>query len=205
MGGILSGGSSRDDQIFWSKEDSQITIQTERQTWIGGQTTDNQGQTIEAGGRILASKTISITAGDSDEGISIKAPGAAQIAVSDKDGTISLNATQAVKMDAVVVAGGEIINETIDAYGKNASIEIIAGGRIWISNEMIAGQAIQLSSTISESRKRDDYELDSIVLTGSAHLSTNNRNSIVSLSGDSTITIMDNEGYSIDATARGSK
>jgi hypothetical protein len=109
MGGIIAGGSSRNDQLFWSKEDSKIMIQTDGQTWLGGEMVDALGEVVDVGGKLFSNSEIEIFAGTSDDGISVKAPGSAQIAVKDKDGTIHIEGSQDIDMKAMIVAGGEII------------------------------------------------------------------------------------------------
>ncbi|ETR64959.1 MAG: hypothetical protein OMM_06158 [Candidatus Magnetoglobus multicellularis str. Araruama] len=55
-GQIISGGSVKGGQFFWSDENSTIRIESEKQAFIGGEVTDISGETTEAGGKLYANQ-----------------------------------------------------------------------------------------------------------------------------------------------------
>ncbi|MCJ8343933.1 hypothetical protein MJH12_00160, partial [bacterium] len=201
MGNILSGGNVA--QTFdsngvllseittYTNEDSVMTIESDGQTYIGGIAKTKSGGSAEVGGILKASQQINLIGGTSSDGIGVKLPGAAHISVHNADGKIYIKATQDAEVNGLLVAGGEIIDSR-DSLGKYigskantfdgaSTIEIISGQQIRVGRDLLAGLKIDLRGGI-DPVDSTDFSGNGILLGGTVHLKTWEKNSIINLS-----------------------
>ncbi|MBT7081830.1 MAG: hypothetical protein HN929_10240, partial [Chloroflexi bacterium] len=203
MGSMLSGGRSQNDEITWIDENSIIKVEAQGQAWIGGQTRAKDGELIEIGGRVFASKGIEIIGGSHDEdGLGVRMPGSAYVASSNPDSYISIKSAQDAKVSAVMVAGGEIIThkdqagyslgETVSTFDGDSKISIEAGHQIRLGRDLYAGKEITLrgGDDPKDGTSGSIWEGKGLVLYDSSHLQTWRPNSEINISAAGDIAIL---------------
>ncbi len=228
MGHILSGGTvlqQFDDEgnlisetISWSGEPSDVYIEAEGQAFIGGTTTNQQGQSVQTGGYVQAGRNITIVGGASpadDTGVKIHA--ASELTTHNPDGSILIQSAGDIEALGVLLAGGGVVDirdaqgnylgRRLENYGGHSTLRLEAGHQIRVGTELQAGVTLDLVGG-EDPLDGTEHSGKGIVLYGSAHLRTWADSSIIVLTAPGRVDILapiSGDLYAIEAPAPGSQ
>ena len=210
MGMILSGGSVTQtfdevgnlqaETFAWNPQKSRVDIATDGQLWLGGMSRTINGTMVEIGGVIRASEEIRLAGGTSADGRGIRMPGSAKVAVSNPNGSIYLTSVNDAEVNGVLVAGGDVIDHrdpagkylgsTVQTYGGDSTISIQSGQQIRLGRDLYAGKIIDLRGGIDPINLSETFSGQGIVLGGTTHLATWQKNSTINLSAEGDLSIL---------------
>jgi hypothetical protein len=228
MGHILSGGTVLQqfdeegnlisETISWSGEPSDVYVEAEGQAFIGGTTTNQQGQSVQTGGYVQASRNITIVGGASpadDTGVKIHA--ASELTTHNPDGSILMRSPGDIEALGVLLAGGGVVDirdaqghylgRRLENYGGNSTLRIEAGHQIRVGMELQAGGRIDLVGG-EDPVDSTEHSGKGIVLYGSAHVRTWADSSVIALTAPGRVDLLapiTGDLYAIEAPAPGSQ
>jgi PKD repeat protein len=210
MGHILSGGTVLQqfdaegnlisETISWSGEPADVYIEAEGQAFIGGTTTNEQGQSVQTGGYVQAGRNITIVGGTSpvdDTGVKIHA--ASELTTHNPDGSILIRSPGDIEALGVLLAGGGVVDlrdaqghylgRRLENYGGSSTLRLEAGHQIRVGTELQAGGRIDLVGGV-DPLDGTDHSGAGLVLYGSAHLRTWADGSIIALTAPGRVDIL---------------
>ena len=229
MGHVVSGANVtfiRDEEgvitgkdYDWSAEASDVLITAGGQAFIGGTTTNKQGERVQTGGYVRANERVHIIGGEDESGTGVFIQGASEVVTENADSVIEINATFDADIQGVVLAGGDVLvhraPESADSestlltymgrkligYGGESTITVTADHQIRVGTELRAGKAITLTGgedpvepdpvgAIHESPLQINHSGKGMVLYGSARVNTWSENSTIDLNGIGRIDVL---------------
>ncbi|MEX0819283.1 MAG: hypothetical protein WD070_06810, partial [Pirellulaceae bacterium] len=215
MGNVTAGGNVSlvrnetgdivDRLYTWSAEPSSAVIEAAGQAFIGGTTTNRQGERVQTGGYVRANQHIRVVGGADPSGVGVLIHAASELVTQFADSSIEVEATFDADIQGVVLAGGEIVAQrdaagvyqgrTLVDFGGNSSITIHADHQIRVGTEMRAGQRIDLIGGLDPldpdpADGSTNHSGKGIVLFGSAQISTWAESSQINLHGPGRIDVL---------------
>lgn len=173
-----AGGELLSETYTWSGRDSRIEIVAGGKVLVGTDTVDVHGNPVQKGSFLRASSSVSILAGSHASGVGIELYPNGGISTNDADGAILLDTAQSIDLRGQVVSGGQIFlvqnaaGETtgysVTRHDGTASLEITAGGRVRLGQEVYAGKLLTIEAGTATATPDDPFSLVGLLVMGSS-------------------------------------
>lgn len=214
MGNLVSGGKLfqefdnngklKKQSIDWSGNKGAIRVEAQGQAFIGGNTTNKQGDAIQTGGYLFASDRIEVV-GKQTTGTGVYVQAASELVTHEANSSILIKSSSDADVQGLLLPGGEItqardldgvyLGRTLTHFNGDSSIRIEADHQIRIGQDMRAGKVIDLvgGNDPLEPNPADgstNYSGRGIVLYGSTRLETWRQNSQINLNAPGRVDIL---------------
>ncbi|MEI7701280.1 MAG: hypothetical protein WCK86_15885, partial [Planctomycetia bacterium] len=207
---ILSGGTIvqnygaegklLSETYTWSGRDSRIEIVAGGKVLVGTDTVDIEGNPVKRGSFLRASSSVSILAGSHASEVGIEVYPNGGISTSDADGAILLDTAQSVDLQGHVVSGGvislvqnaagETTGYSVTRYDGTASLDISAGGRVRLGQEVYAGKVLTIEAGTATATSEDPFSGIGLLVMGSGTVRTSGIDGRMLLSSKSGISVL---------------
>ncbi|MFN5898042.1 MAG: hypothetical protein ACK48Y_10990, partial [Planctomyces sp.] len=195
-----AGGELLSETYTWSGRDSRIEIVAGGKVLVGTDTVDVHGNPVQKGSFLRASSSVSILAGSHASGVGIELYPNGGISTNDADGAILLDTAQSIDLRGQVVSGGQIFlvqnaaGETtgysVSRHDGTASLEITAGGRVRLGQEVYAGKLLTIEAGTATATPDDPFSLVGLLVMGSSTIRTGGADGRMLLSSRSGISVL---------------
>jgi hypothetical protein len=200
-----SAGRLTGETITWTDELSTVRIRATGQLDLGIDTLAQSGSTVTVGGRVLASQLIDISGGANSDHIGVRLPETAVLAVSNPDGVLKIRAAQDAWLTGQMLAGGQVLGHydaagyklgnTVQSFGGNSEIHIVADEQVILGRDLIAGKVIDVRGGTSSHTTEAELALnpwadEGIVIGGNVQIKTLQDYSSITLSAGGDMSVL---------------
>ena len=227
MGTIISGGRLvqtfdtngilLSQEVAWLTPTSDVRIDVLGRAFVGGLTENINGEVVETGGYIRASREVEVVGGHHDSGTAVLVSPVSEVTTNNADGVIIFRSGQDAEVNGLVVPGGRVdtINDATGrflgrvavAFDGDSELRIEAAHQIRIGLEMQAGKTIDLIGGVDPVEPDPaDGSLNlsgrGIVIIGSGRLVTHRADSAINLNAPGRVDILP-PGHTQEIQAQG--